>query len=174
MKIFIDVLSDQLLDACKTDLISNKIKENVWGSSSFKWEPNLLKNIDGPCMMTPITDKSIIERLEDELSVVFKKYTYNSLSFQYYIWDSHSAISTHTDHNYVFGATLYLNNSEVYDGGLFMWKGEEEEQSEINMFRCVVPEENMIIINDQKQSHMVTSISSHAKDFRCTIQIFAT
>jgi|DEB0MinimDraft_6_1074348.scaffolds.fasta_scaffold00730_7 hypothetical protein len=174
MKIFIDVLSDQLLDACKTDLISNKVKENVWGSSSFRWEPSLLKNIDGPCMMTPITDKSIVEKLEEELSVIFKNYTYNSLAFQYYIWDSYSAISDHNDHDYIFGATLYLNTSETYDGGLFMWKSEEDEQCEIDMFRCVVPEENMIIINDEKQLHMVTPISPHAKDFRCTIQIFAT
>tara|TARA_B100002019_G_scaffold19425_1_gene14969 strand:+ start:430 stop:954 length:525 start_codon:yes stop_codon:yes gene_type:complete len=174
MKIFIDVLSDELLDACKTDLISNKIKENVWGSSSFRWNPHLLENIDGSCITTPITNKSIIKRLEDELSVVFKKYNYNSLSFNYYIWDSYSGISGHTDKNHVFGATLYLTNSDVCDGGIFMWKSEEEEQSEIDIFRCVVPKENMLTVNDQAQTHTVTPISPHAKDYRCTIQIFAS
>jgi len=174
MKIFVDALSDELLEACKTDLVSNKIKEEVWGSSLFKWETDLLKNIDGPCMTTPITNESIVERLEKELSVIFKNYNYNSLSFQYYIWNSYSGISLHTDEDYVFGAVLYLNTNSVHDGGLFMWKTEEDYENEIDFFKCLVPEENLIIVNNEKELHMVTPISPHAKDFRCTIQIFAT
>lgn len=173
MKIFVDALSDELLEACKTDLVSNKINEEVWGSSLFSWETNLLINIDGPCLKTPITNESIVERLEKELSVIFKNYNYNSLSFQYYIWNSYSGISLHTDENYVFGASLYLNTNSVHDGGLFMWKTDEDYEHEIDIFKCLVPEENMIIVNDEKELHMVTPVSPHANSFRCAIQIFA-
>ena len=71
-------------------------------------------------MTALITNESIVERLEKELSVIFKNYNYNSLSFQYYIWNSYSGISLHTDEDYVFGAVLYLNTNSVHDGGLFM------------------------------------------------------
>jgi hypothetical protein len=168
MKIYTEVLSQELLKICKEDILK-KQKEYVWASNSFNWDPMLLENIDGTCLFTLINDTKIKELLNSELSIAFTNYNYDELYYQYYIWDSYSGIASHNDGNFKFGATLYLNSNLINSGGLFLWKDEECPD---NFYRCLNPQENMMVVNDSKEEHFVTSISPHAKEYRYTIQIW--
>jgi len=168
MKIYSEVLSEDLLDLCKKDVLE-KQKESVWHPSSFFWDYNILHNVDGCCFVTPINNIKIKNLLIEELSIAFKDYAYDTLIFQYYIWDSYSAISQHSDYIYNFGATLYLNSNFIDDGGLFIW---QDDECPDNFYRCLNPQENMMVVNDEKQSHLVTQVSPHSKQYRYTIQIW--
>lgn len=168
MKIYTEVLSEELLNLCKEDVIE-KQKQLVWGSSSFKWDHNLQKNIDGACLFADITNQKIKSLLETELSIAFSSYNYEVLDLQYYIWDSYSGISPHDDAIYKFGATLYLNSNSIYSGGLFVW---QDDECPDNFYRCLNPQENMMVVNDNKELHFVTTISPHAMEYRYSIQIW--
>ena len=168
MKIYEEVLSKEHLHLCKEDIVK-KQKQQVWESSSLRWESWLLKNIDGTCVFTNITDDTIKKILTSELSIAFINYDYTELVYQYYIWDSYSGIAPHNDGDYKFGATLYLNTNYLTDGGLFVWKDDECAD---NFYKCINPQENMMVVNDSKEEHFVTPISPHAKQYRYTIQIW--
>ena len=168
MKIYEEVLSEELLDLCKKDVLE-KQKESVWKPSSFFWDHEILHNIDGSCMVAQIDDNNILNLLTEELSIAFQIYEYDTLDFQYYIWDSYSGISPHDDSRYKFGATVYLNSNILDDGGLFIW---QDSECPDHFYRCINPQENMMIVNDNKESHLVTTISPHAKQYRYTIQVW--
>ena len=158
MKIYSEVLSEELLNICKEDVL-NKQKEGV----------NLLKNIDGTCLFCEITDIKLKNLLTSELSIAFTNYDYDELIYQYYIWDSYSGTAPHDDAVYKFGSTLYLNSNNLINGGLFVWQDEECPE---NLYRCLNPQENMMVVNDSRELHFVTSISPHSKEYRYTIQIW--
>jgi hypothetical protein len=168
MKIYTEVLTEELLNLCKEDLLK-KQNQPIWASNCLNWDHNLLENIDGTCLFSGINDTKIENLLTSELSIAFVNCDYNELIYQYYIWDSYSGISPHYDNEYKFGATLYLNSNSIIDGGLFIWK---DEESPDDFYRCLNPQENMMVVNDNKEIHFVTPISPHAKEYRCTIQIW--
>jgi len=168
MKIYTEVLPKELLNLCREDVIKNQ-HEHIWASSSLRWSSDLLNNVDGTCLSTSIENKKIVYSLTEELLIAFENYDFDDLIFQYYIWDSYSAISPHNDTLYKFGATLYLNSNDICDGGLFVWQDEECPE---NFYRCLHPQENMMVVNDSKQTHFVTPISPHSKEYRYTIQIW--
>jgi hypothetical protein len=168
MKIYSDVLSDELLDLCKKDIVQ-KQKENIWQPSSFFWDYQILRNVDGCCLTTDIIDNTIKDLLTSELSIAFKDYNYSNLIFQYYIWDSYSGISQHDDFQHNFGATIYLNSNILDDGGLFVW---QDEECPDNFYRALNPQENMMVVNDNMEIHLVTTVSPHSKQYRYTIQIW--
>ena len=168
MKIYTEVLSEELLNVCKEDVLK-KQNQPVWESSCLKWDNKLLENIDGTCLFSEITDVKIKNLLTSELSIAFVNYDYDELIYQYYIWDSYSGIAPHNDTVYKFGATLYLNTNYLTDGGLFVW---QDNECPDNFYRCLNPQENMMVVNDSKEEHFVTSISPHSKEYRYTIQIW--
>ena len=168
MKIYSEVLPQELLNLCKEDVLK-KQKESVWQPNQFFWDKNILKNIDGACYVAKITDNKLKNLLTAELSIAFSNYDYDFLDFQYYIWDSYSGISAHDDSLYQFGATLYLNSNILENGGLFIWQDEECPE---NFYRCINPQENMMVVNDNRENHLVTHVSPHAKEYRYTLQIW--
>jgi hypothetical protein len=169
MKIYEEVLSERLFNACRNDVVE-KTKKSCWRSNHFFWEEKIMINVDGVCTVTPLDDKQLLEDLAIELGPIFKDHVCNELIFQYYIWHSYSAISSHSDGKYKFGATLYLNTpSSTSDGGLFVWKDDECPE---NFFKAILPKENMLVLNDETQEHFVTQVSPHCEDMRCTIQIW--
>lgn len=170
MKFYYDVLSKKLLDKCKDDLLDKKNK-HIWGSSSFDWHPDLLSNIHGSCLFTHITDSEIINLLTKELfSDSLKNFSSENVSYQYYAWNSYSGIAYHNDDAYRFGATIYLNTNMIENGGLFCWK---DKYCGENFYKCLNPQENMMVLNDNEEDHFVTTVSPHIDNIRYTIQIFA-
>ena len=88
-------------------------------------------------------------------------------TFQYYLWGPNSGIGAHNDATYDVGATLYLNDFPLNYGGLFVYEDAD------NDLKVVAPTRNTLVVNDQKERHLVTTISSQAKFPRVTIQIWA-
>ena len=77
---------------------------------------------------------------------------YKDININYHLWQRGSGISAHTDNDYIFGATLYLNEEwHVNFGGLFVLNRRNEDT-----MRAIIPEENMLVINDNAETHMVT------------------
>ena len=52
-------------------------------------------------------------------------------------------------------------------GGLFVWKDDDSD-----IMKAIAPQKNMMVLNDEKQHHLVTSISPLSKEFRVTLQIW--
>ena len=168
MQIYSEVLSKDLLELCKKDLLE-KQKKPVWSSSSLTWDYDVIRNIDGCCISTSITDENIIASLNEELRPATQNLQYDEIRYIYNIWDSYSGLSLHDDSIYSFAATIYLNSNELCDGGLFIWQDCECPE---NFYRCLNPQENMMVINDNHEKHFVTHISPHSKQYRYTIQVW--
>ncbi len=163
MKIHRNVLSEELLEHCIQELVELS-KERIWGSSSIIWSRDLLEGVSGSTLITsvtPVTKERIIECIS--------KYYPDDIEYiiQYYIWQHNSGISCHSDECYDSGATIYLNDWNMNFGGLFVWK-----DNNTDVMKAIVPQKNMMVLNDEKQHHIVTSISPLSKGFRLTIQIW--
>jgi hypothetical protein len=168
MRIYKEVLSDSLIEECKDD-ISNLINQNVWRSNVFNWDSNLLKGTSGTCIYTKISNEKILNQLIEQTEEHFIK-KYKTLTYLYYIWQSNSGISLHTDEGHAFGATIYLNDEwHLHDGGIFLWK---DGDCPNEVYKAICPQENMMIINDNYEKHMVTLVSPNSNDYRYTIQIW--
>lgn len=169
MKIYYDVLSEKLLNICKHDLLE-KQKHCVWSSNLFHWNSDLVFNLDGTCLIAPIENGVITTLLTQELYSNPLKNLKGKISYQYYIWNAYSGIQPHNDNPYEFAATIYLNSNEIQDGGLFLW---QDDRCKENFYKCLNPQENMMVVNDNKHEHFVTPVSPHRQEPRYTIQIFS-
>lgn len=162
MKIFQSVLSGLLLEEIKNDY-ENLINKRVWASSQLTWNKDLLKGIDGVCLTATI-NQDIKVKIYNEIKNKFPNH--NEFVMQYYVWQKHSGISSHNDGTKVFGATIYLNhNWDIDYGGLFIWQERKES-------KAFCPTFNTMMLNDEKEPHLVTPISSYAAEPRLTIQIW--
>jgi hypothetical protein len=168
MKIYKNSISDDLLTECVQKVKENITKEN-WRSSSICWSEEIKRNISGSCIFSQI-DSDLSDKLEKELNKYFPEY--NEIFFQYYIWQHNAGISIHADKPYKFGATLYLNTEwHVNWGGLFIWYNSLEDSYE-GEAHCLVPRGKTLVINDEKQLHLVTPVSATSPELRVTIQIW--
>ena len=163
MKIHRNVLSEHLLEHCIQELVVLS-QERSWGSSSLRWGRDILEGVSGSTLMTyvtPVTKEKIINSIS--------KYYPDDVEYviQYYIWQHHSGISIHDDECYDSGATIYLNDWNMNFGGLFVWKDDNSD-----IMKAIAPQKNMMVLNDEKQHHLVTSISPLSKEFRVTLQIW--
>ena len=94
---------------------------------------------------------------------------HDGINFKYYVWNKMSGIPWHNDHNHHFAGTLYLNEKWNTDyGGVFLYR---EKRDDVE-FNAVAPAQNMLVLNDSKQDHMVTPISPLAPEDRITIQLW--
>ena len=93
---------------------------------------------------------------------------------QYYVWQQHSGIAVHDDSDKVFGATIYLNDTwQLENGGIFLYK-EKEKPASAHEWSALIPNNNTMVVNDNQEKHMVTSVSPYSTDLRYTIQIWGT
>ena len=105
---------------------------------------------------------NIINEIQDYFVETMK------LSLQYCIWQVNSGINLHNDHLHDVGATIYLNETwDASNGGIFLWKDNDSD-----IYKGLVPKQNTMIINNQNQQHLVTSINHYPNKFRYTIQIW--
>lgn len=170
MKIYTDVLSQEVLHECCKEL-SAKTSQNVWGSSTATWHDDIKSHCCGIVNYTDVP-YNLALKLNDALyGQYFSPYKpATEIIYQFYIWNKLSSINVHDDKKYSFGATLYLNNWKVDWGGLFVWKDKDEKKDYFHKALC--PKKNMLVVNDNNESHTVTSISPYAPDCRFSIQIW--
>ena len=169
MKIHEDVLSPKLLKKCIEELASYQ-NSQVWGTSFF-WHEKLLEGLVGNISMRFLSEETAFE-----INKVLKKYFSKigsgyEMSYQYYVWNKMAGIANHDDRTYGAGATLYLNT--FWDsnwGGLFVWKDKNEKKE--YKLNAICPKQNMLIINDEREMHLVTSTAPTIPYPRTTIQIW--
>ena len=173
MKIHEDVLPSNLLKKCLEE-ISLMRDTQVWGISTCIWSEELREGTVGNVSMRFLSAETSIEIN----NVLAEKYFPRTgrrydIIYQYYLWDKMSGISHHDDWKYDFGATLYLNEAwNPKRGGLYVWK-DKDEKNEYKL-NALCPKQNMLVINDERVVHSVTSIATTIPYPRTTIQIWGT
>ena len=162
MKIFKNVLDQETLVNVQKDIeyLSSK---NAWVSSQMCWSKYLLGKTTGDCISTYVSSdigNEIKKCISDKLPPA------KELIIQYYVWKQNSGIALHDDGAHTYGATIYLNNNwDINSGGIFLWK-------EGDNLKGICPEYNTMILNDEHEFHLVTTVSPLVTEFRYTIQIW--
>jgi len=165
MKHLNKVLTDKLLQDIRIEVSGNHAKE-VW-QASFAWPAGLTEGFSG-CVLSTGIEGEMKERILKEIQLFLPEC--QEYILQYYIWQQHSGIAVHDDSGKVFGATIYLNDTwEPKNGGIFLYKDKDKPGPE---WTAILPERNTMVINDNKEKHMVTSVSPYSTDLRYTIQIW--
>jgi len=163
MKTFPKILTEDLLNECLKELEKN-LRENTWRISENFWGENIRKGVTGICAQHLVSDE-----LSEKLQAVLRTCVpgCQRMVFQFYTWYKNSGIPLHEDRPYKWGATIYLNVDWDLDwGGLFVWKDKEEE------LRVLCPEINTMVLNDEREPHLVTMVSPLSPQARRTIQIW--
>lgn len=164
MKIVKNALSEKLYLLLLFEL-EFKYKKHVWSSSTILWGEDIKKSIVGSTLITQVSEDLHIQ-IEDEIKEHLP--SYDNLLCQFYIWQQNAGISSHTDGQYKFGATIYLNKQwDIDDGGFFIWKNKETEE-----LKVLSPERNTMVLNSDRETHLVTPVASNCKELRHTIQIW--
>ena len=162
-----DSITNDLHQKCLNEL-NEKADQNCWRSSTINWSSEVKQGVIGSCISTPVSDK-IQKLLEKELESSLPKH--RKLICKYYIWQPNSGIAIHDDEHHIFGATFYLNQDwHPNAGGWFIWADQGTERSGI--YKAILPEFNSMVVNDNSEPHLVTSVSPDTPDFRYTIQIW--
>ena len=172
MKLYNNVLSKELLNET-VEILTYLTTQPVWSSSVYSWDDTVKSYSLGDVLVLDIP-QPLTDKLNDEL---FKKYFYlqfpklKEVSYQFSVWNNLASINLHDDIQHIFGSTLYLNKTwEVDWGGLFVWKDKEEPiEGKMN---SLCPQQNMLVVNNDRELHAVTSVSPFAPESRFTIQIW--
>lgn len=165
MKIINNVL-DQKTVVNALEELSGNFNERKWSSSLFMWDKEIHNGIKGSCMSALVSKK-----LSNEIELDIKKYlpNYSELYMQFHVFQYYSGVAVHDDGTRKFGATIYLNKRwDANWGGLFLWKDNEKDE----IMKGVLPKPNMMVLNDERQMHLVTPISPDCEEPRCSIQIW--
>ena len=166
MVVYENVLSDETIELFRENTLS-KFGSQCWAFSSSTWGEEVLKGVVGECMSS-LVDDELKNKILGEIGHLLPKCS--SYMLQQYIWGKNSGVSKHNDGTHKFGATIYMNKYwDVNYGGVFLWRKPEEPDSSM---KVIVPSFNTMVLNNDKNMHMVTSISSIAPDYRVTLQIW--
>jgi hypothetical protein len=164
MLIFKNVLDQETLDLCHSEL-NELMGQAVWRCSDQFWQDQIQVGVTGV-----VTSTFVSEPLRLRIEHCLKPYVpeYSELSAQHYLWHRNSGISTHNDWVYKFAATIYLNHNWNIDyGGVFMWV-----DSHTQSLNAYAPEYNSMILNTEKENHLVSLMSPMAPEKRITLQIW--
>ena len=170
MKIHEDVLSPELLEICLEELKLYQ-ESQAWGMSSYIWTEELQEGVVGNVSMQYLSEETA-RLVNESLNKYLPPNDYHhEMVYQYYIWNKMSGISSHPDKSYYFGGTLYLKETWKPNwGGLFVWKDKDEEKE--YKLNAICPKQNMLVVNDNYETHSVTSVAPTIPYPRITIQIW--
>ena len=182
MKIYENILSTGLFEECLQELNSLSLK-NVWNNSEFRWGQDVQTGFTGVINASPVNENlslKLWEELKDHLGEYGgevdehgNKIDTNEIEFQFFIWNRDSAIPEHTDNQYTFGASIYLNFEWSPSwGGLFVWQEGSSEIDKSRELHAICPKKNMMVVNNLKEPHMVTIVSPLAPEPRVSIQVW--
>ncbi|MEM7358229.1 MAG: 2OG-Fe(II) oxygenase [Pseudomonadota bacterium] len=164
MKVFKDAVREELVTRILSELLVDQ-NQYGWRSSQACWNKELRKGIVGNTNALRIEGE-----LFDELFTELQPHLPGAkeVVMQLYVWGPLSGIAMHNDWFHAWGATLYLNKTWDPDyGGLFIWRDRESQE-----LRVQLPEYATLVLNDNREYHMVTPVSTCAEDDRVTIQIW--
>jgi len=163
MKIIQNVLSEDLFSRCKKE-VNQKLSKNEWTSSVIIWEPGLRQGISGSTIAA-MTSEDVHNDIVKEISPHVPEC---DIVTQYYVWQPHSGIAMHDDSGRRFGATIYLNETwHPNSGGWFIWEDKDTRE-----WKTILPTKNTMVLNSNKEKHLVTSVAPDGFAIRVTIQIW--
>ena len=169
MKIVNNALSDSLLLKLLQET-ENKKQLPCWTPSDFfKWNAaQIQKGFAGTFLQTLLNNKDLQKELEVELRPHLP--TFRALTVYHQIWLKNSGIYHHDDGHVDFGVTVYLTEEwDMSDGGIFMWEDRDSKE-----FKTLCPTFNTVVVNDRRETHMVTPVSPLTQKLRSTLQIWGT
>lgn len=166
MKIVKNFLSDEDYQICYDDLVS-KLVSDCWGYTKVTWRESAVTNGITGSVLSSLVSNHVYDLILDKFSSFIDVSTFTKIVMQYYVWQPYSGLSLHNDDGYKMASTIYLNQDWNVDyGGMFLWKESKEDE----IFQAIPPIKGMMILNDQRQDHMVTPVSPLSPDLRVTIQ----
>jgi len=182
MKIYENILSKDLFEECLREL-NSLVLLDVWNNSEFRWGKDVQTGFVGVINATSVSENLSIKLWEElkhylgeyggEIDEHGNKIDTNEIGFQFYIWNKGSAIPEHTDHQYTFGASIYLNHEWSSSwGGLFVWQEGSSNIDKDRELHALCPKKNLMVVNNLKEPHLVTIISPIAPEPRISIQIW--
>jgi len=164
MQVIKQSIRSELLQLCNQE-IDVLLPQRAWSSNQTTWDEGLFADIQGTCLSADVS--FLLEReIKKELLIYLP--LHDKLSINYNVWLKNSGIRWHTDANYTFGATLYLNEWNKKWGGLFLWEDKEKN------LHALCPSPGTLVINTEAESHSVTQVSSTAPYPRRSLQIWGT
>tara|TARA_B100001996_G_C18365064_1_gene479372 strand:- start:78 stop:596 length:519 start_codon:yes stop_codon:yes gene_type:complete len=167
MLIINEVLNKELFQKCRRELDS-KLQEKCWSSSRESWQPNLMQGISGSCMIANVSDE-LGGLIYEEIRTYLPEH--ERVTCNFHVWQPLSGIAGHDDSHRSFGATIYLNDEWPHNaGGWFVW--EDDESKESGIYKALNPKRNMLVLNDNKEPHWVTSVAATPPYPRISIQIW--
>ena len=164
MKIYNDVLQPDTISAiCEETRCSHS--QATWTLSTLAWERNIQEGAMAATACKPASE-ALARTLEEEVKGLLPPH--QELRFLIYVWPRGSSISCHNDAHCKFGATIYLNNEwPINNGGLFVWQENDSDE-----WKARVPKYNTMVLNDERELHLVTPVSYSSMDMRHTVQIW--
>ena len=165
MKLIKNSLRKELISLCN-DEIDKLLPSRAWSINQTTWNKELLgDDFHGVCLSADVS--SFTERkIKTELLKLLPEA--DKITMNYNVFLKNSGIRWHSDANYKFGATLYLNEWNNKWGGLFLWEDKEEN------LHVICPEPGTLVINTEEENHSITHLSSIAPYPRRSLQIWGT
>jgi hypothetical protein len=165
MKIIKNSIRKELIQLCNGE-IDELLPKRAWSINQTTWNEQLLgSDIPGVCLSA---DVSVFIEIKIKNEILNLLPEVDKITINYNIFLKNSGIRWHSDANYKFGATLYLNEWNNKWGGLFLWEDKEDQ------IHALCPEPGTLVINTEAEQHSVTHISSIAPYPRRSLQIWGT
>ena len=171
IKTYTNVLNDDLIKK-NFQYLNLALKKDVWGSN-IAWQQFLMSN-SSIILTHQIIDKLLYKKIKNSIEVTldidFEKEELNFFPF-IYVWSGGSYITWHSDNNYPYNGTIYLNEEwDSNDGGVFLYKDNQTKE-----IKGIEPTYNSMIVNsatetDPHNFHCVTCIVPGTIKKRVTIQ----
>ena len=169
MKLIQNALTSELF-AETVSTINSHSNEFCWKPNRFFWPEDLMDGMYGSVVVA-LAPEEYNQKLIEDLEGVIPEF--DELECLFCCFDRGSGIGVHSDNDqYKWTGTIYLNADwNINYGGAFTWKPKDADYN--FMWRTAIPEQNLLVINDENEEHMVTPVSPYAKEERFTVQIWA-
>ena len=162
-------LDTKLLEKIKT-YATSQLGNYKW-KTSHCWSKEV-KRLSSPIAILQVPEvfyKPIQQRFH-KINPKWKPLDRKNMMF--YLWSTGSYIGWHTDTDYEFSATIYLNEKwNINYGGVFLYHtGKADDPTGLKVY---FPQYNNCVINQGGVGHCVSIIAPDAP-FRTTLQIFGS
>ena len=165
MLVIPNAVSDHILSLCNAE-IDQYVKKQIWTFSTANWHPYLYDGYHSTCLAAPPSN-IVAAKARTAVTNHLPKIHKDKIRMNYHYWLKNSGVNWHGDEDYIFGATLYLNEWKKEWGGLYLWIDKNSGD-----MHGLCPKPGTLVINNEAEEHSVTQVSSTAKYSRRAIQFW--
>ena len=164
MLIHQNVLSENLLDEIEKEIVNN-FNNACWRVGGLAWHKGLSEGSNGEILQTSVSNL-LKERIDNDLKDFYPS---ANTKISLCLYGKGASLAMHNDEGWEWAATVYLNKDWNKNlGGTFLYTDNTNNE----IWNAVFPKFNTMIINDAKETHMVTLVSAQAEEYRASIQIW--